>query len=303
MQVTTPNATPLISVLMTSFNREKYIEEAIASVLNSLYTNFELIIVDDCSTDRTVEIIKSFMQSDRRLKFFQNKKNLGQFANRNKAATVASGKYIKYLDSDDIMAQNCLLEISRAIERYPEAGMGSECSSDFDLNKGLLQPRENFINHYFNSSPFLYIGPSGTFFKKEIFDKCGGFEENSGILSDTLLNMKIAAIAPSIPLIPRLFYWREHAERVTTGQSDIFAMIVERHYLNNKILEFENCPLTPLERKIVKRNLKNIYIRNSFRIIRNVGFKRYLQLQKIKEIKILDFLFAGLPNQRINNWK
>lgn len=298
---TTLKATPLISVLITAFNREQYIEEAITSVLNSSYTNYELIIVDDCSTDNTARIIKSFMQENKSIQFFENEQNLGQFANRNKAASFANGRYIKYLDSDDIMAKNCLSEIARAIERHPEAGMGSECGSDYDLTKGLLQPRENFINHYFNSSQFLFIGPSGTFYKKEIFDQCGGFEENSGILSDTLINMKIAAFAPSITLIPRLFYWREHADRVTIGQLDEFAMIEERHFLNEKILAFENCPLTTLERKIVRRNLKNIFIRNSFCIIRNVGYKKYVLLKKIKGIKLLDYLYAFLRNKNIKD--
>jgi glycosyltransferase involved in cell wall biosynthesis len=70
-------STPLVSVLMTSYNREKYIGEAIESVLESTYNNFELIIVDDCSTDNTVKIAKSFAEKDARVKVFCNDKNPG----------------------------------------------------------------------------------------------------------------------------------------------------------------------------------------------------------------------------------
>ena len=63
---------PLVSVLMTAYNREKYIAEAIESVLASTYTNFELIIVDDCSTDKTVEIAKSYEVKDNRIKVYIN---------------------------------------------------------------------------------------------------------------------------------------------------------------------------------------------------------------------------------------
>lgn len=65
---------PLLSVLMTAFNREKYIAEAIESVLASTYTNFELIIVDDCSKDNTVNIAKSYEQKDQRVKVYINEK-------------------------------------------------------------------------------------------------------------------------------------------------------------------------------------------------------------------------------------
>ena len=96
-----PNNLPLVSVLMTAFNRGKYIAEAIESVLQSTYTNFELIIVDDCSTDDTFEIANSFFVKDRRIKLYKNEKNLGQFANRNYAISLSTGEYIKFLDSDD----------------------------------------------------------------------------------------------------------------------------------------------------------------------------------------------------------
>ncbi|MEO5967024.1 MAG: glycosyltransferase family 2 protein, partial [Ferruginibacter sp.] len=95
------NDTPLISVLMTAYNREDFISEAIESVLDSTYKNFELIIVDDGSTDNTVPIAKKFEVIDERIKVYENKTNLGQFSNRNYAATLASGEYIMYVDSDD----------------------------------------------------------------------------------------------------------------------------------------------------------------------------------------------------------
>src|ERR1700748_2916719 len=100
-------ASPLVSVLMTAYNREKYIEEAIESVLASSYTNLELIIVDDCSKDNTVEIARSYEARDPRVKVFINEKNLGDYPNRNRAASLAKGEYIKYVDSDDVMFTSC----------------------------------------------------------------------------------------------------------------------------------------------------------------------------------------------------
>lgn len=94
---------PLVSILMTSYNREEYIAQAIQSVLDSSFTNFELIIVDDGSKDQTLKIARSFAERDKRIKIYINEQNLGDYPNRNQAAKYAEGAYIKYLDSDDYL--------------------------------------------------------------------------------------------------------------------------------------------------------------------------------------------------------
>src|ERR1700689_462412 len=123
---------PLVSILMTAFNREKYIAEAIESILQSTYKNFELIIVDDCSKDKTVEIAKSYAQKDSRIKVYVNEKNLGDYPNRNKAASYANGKYLKYVDSDDIIYPHCLDVMVGCMEKFSEAAFGLSSVADID---------------------------------------------------------------------------------------------------------------------------------------------------------------------------
>lgn len=89
-----------VSVIMPSYNTGKYIKESIKSVINQTYTNWELIIVDDCSTDNTDEIVNSV--SDTRVKYLKNKSNCGAAISRNRALHEAKGKYIAFLDSDDL---------------------------------------------------------------------------------------------------------------------------------------------------------------------------------------------------------
>ena len=93
---------------MPSYNCEKYINNSIQSVINQTYTNWELLIVDDCSNDNTVSIIKSF--NDNRIKLFQNEKNNGAALSRNWALREAKGKWIAFLDSDDIWVSTKLEE-------------------------------------------------------------------------------------------------------------------------------------------------------------------------------------------------
>ena len=92
---------PLVSILTTVYNRKNYIEECINSVLELNYTKWELIIVDDCSKDNSAEIIQQYAKKDERIRFYQNETNIGDYPNRNKAASFAKGKYLKYLDADD----------------------------------------------------------------------------------------------------------------------------------------------------------------------------------------------------------
>lgn len=89
----------LVSIIMPSFNSEKYIGAAINSILNQTYSNWELIIVDDCSVDNTTEIILSF--NDSRIRLYKNEKNSGAALTRNRALREATGRWIAFLDSDD----------------------------------------------------------------------------------------------------------------------------------------------------------------------------------------------------------
>lgn len=90
----------LVSIIMPSYNTAKYIEESIRSVLAQTYTNWELIIVDDCSTDNTDEIVASFR--DDRIRYLKNVVNSGAAVSRNYALREAKGKWIAFLDSDDL---------------------------------------------------------------------------------------------------------------------------------------------------------------------------------------------------------
>lgn len=92
--------TGLVSIIMPSYNTAPYIKETIQSVLNQTYTNWELIIVDDCSTDNTDEVLDTI--HDSRIKYFKNEKNFGAAVSRNKALREAKGQWIAYLDSDDL---------------------------------------------------------------------------------------------------------------------------------------------------------------------------------------------------------
>lgn len=92
----------LVSIVTPLYNAEKYIEETILSVLNQTYINWEMLIIDDCSSDKGPNIVKKYIKQDKRIKYIKLEENSGAAISRNKAIELAEGEYIAFLDSDDL---------------------------------------------------------------------------------------------------------------------------------------------------------------------------------------------------------
>ena len=106
--ISRPKKTPLISVIMTAYNSARYIKYSIQSILSQTYTNFELIIVDDCSKDTTGKIIEELARKDPRIIYLKNKTNYGKYVSKNIGIKHSKGQYITFQDSDDYSIRNRL---------------------------------------------------------------------------------------------------------------------------------------------------------------------------------------------------
>src|SRR5687768_3512659 len=91
-----------ISVIMSAYNAEKYVIEAIDSILKQSFKDFEFIIINDCSNDHTLDILNEYAQMDTRIQIINNEENLGLTISLNKALKEAKGKYIARMDADDV---------------------------------------------------------------------------------------------------------------------------------------------------------------------------------------------------------
>ena len=99
---------PLVSIITPVYNCERYIEETIKSVINQSYINWEMLLVDDCSLDKSFKIIQKYMRNDNRIKYFKLRDNSGAAVARNKALKESKGRFIAYLDADDKWKKNKL---------------------------------------------------------------------------------------------------------------------------------------------------------------------------------------------------
>ena len=250
----------MVSVLMTSYNREKYIAEAIESVLASTFKDFELIIVDDCSKDNTVVIAKKYESLDSRIKVHVNEKNLGDYPNRNKAASYATGKYIKYLDSDDIMYPHCLQVMVNAIEQFPSAGYGLSCKGDnqFPYPKILL-PKEAYLEN-FNGLSHFDRAPGSSIINRRVFNELGGFS-GERMIGDNELWLRISRTYPLVKFQVDLYWARTHQEQESSSNyAKSYSILRQRIF--HEAINHINCPLSDKEKKHVIRKLKARKLKN-----------------------------------------
>lgn len=113
------HATPLVSVIMPAYNAEPFIEEAIASVIAQTVADWELIVIDDCSTDDTVQIVSAFVRQDPRIQLLTNASNMGVAKTRNRGLELCRGQYVALLDSDDYWKPRFL---EKMLERAEQTG-------------------------------------------------------------------------------------------------------------------------------------------------------------------------------------
>lgn len=126
-----------VSVIMPAYNGEKFIGEAIQSIIDQTHTCWELFVIDDCSTDRTVEIIKTF--NDDRIHFIQNPKNMGIAYNTNLGIEKSSGKYVALLDDDDVSLKDRFKIQVNYLEQHPEVDVLGGADIEIDENGGYLK--------------------------------------------------------------------------------------------------------------------------------------------------------------------
>jgi hypothetical protein len=258
---------PLVSVLVTSYNRERFIAASIESVLAQAYGDFELLVTDNCSTDATVEIARGYERRDPRVRVVVNERNLGQFGNRNRAASLACGTLLKYHDSDDVMYPHCLAVMVPPMLDCPEAAFGLSTGHDWFGGPCpmLVTPRQAFEREFLGGGMFN-AGPSGAIFRADAFRALGGWVDR-GAPSDYLFWLRACARVPVLLLPADLFWYRVHAgqEFQSAGVAMQYAETVRDTWA---ALGDADCPLPADERVRARRNVIATLVKLTWRDVR-----------------------------------
>ena len=210
--------TPKVSILMPVYNSEKFVLEAIDSILNQSFTDFEFIIVDDASTDQTLNIIKSF--SDKRIKLIENKINVGNNNARNIGMGIATGEYICAMDADDIAVPNRVQFQLDFMEENKEYGM---CGGFFDI----LDTKETYTRSEKYEELKVWLLSNVIFKHPTVFWRTSllkkyllEYNPEYRYAADYDLFVRAASCFPVTILPQVVLEFREHPEQITAAKAN-----------------------------------------------------------------------------------
>jgi len=210
-------STPPITVIIPTYNGAPYLREAIESILGQTFTDFELIIIDDASSDNSVENGEAFAAKDSRIRVFRNERNLGFAANRNKAVSLARGRYIAWQDQDDISLPSRLKRQYAVLEYGEGVGMVGGAMEVFDESGSTGVRRypvddEAIRKMIFRFSP---IALPACMMRKTALLEVGGYNEKWSPAGDLDMTFKIGVLhrLANIPVI--VVRYRTHSDSAT----------------------------------------------------------------------------------------
>lgn len=269
----------LISIIMPVYNSEKYVSEAIDSICNQSYKNWELLIVNDGSTDHTSEILDSYVEKDCRIKVYHRNNN-GVSMARNFALKRVCGKYVTFIDSDDVyhvdrlrkmlqvfkLHENCDIVFSRHKEfkgklSYIEvSGSGKISVTDDNVLVKVISDSEN---HFM----------CNTMIKSEIAKKIKfaqlRFAEDFCYIRDCALHCKKMAVLDEV-----LYFYRRDNENAMT--SHFFSEKYISDYMNLVENIYEFCKINKLEDDFYKKMVAHEYAQNSMRIRKSTTYAKFV---------------------------
>lgn len=264
---------PLISVILPTYNGSAFIRTSIDSCLTQTLSNFELIIVNDCSTDNTAAIIEEYARQDNRIKIIHNTVNKKLPQSLNTGFDAAEGKYFTWTSDDNYYAPHALQTMLDAIEKNKDTDL---VYADYTLidNDGKTTGTRAFKNVYDNFTAWLGCGAC-FLYKAEIHTALKGYNPSAFLIEDyeffvrAFLQYKFMYLADT-----GLYFYREHAASLTTTQNssinDLSKIFIER--------------LMPgLEQKLPANQLALLYRKYAvyYAVLKNNSGKCYQYLQKL----------------------
>ncbi|ACD67008.1 glycosyl transferase family 2 [Sulfurihydrogenibium sp. YO3AOP1] len=308
---------PLISIITLTYNHENYIAECIESVLCQTYQNWEMIIVDDASTDKTPYIVEQYAKKDSRIKFIRNEKNNGPLfldVNYNLALKEAKGDWIGYLEGDDVFTPKSLKIRVNALNKLPE-----EKRNNISLIHGRygriwmnsktvelpIPYYEDFkYSNIVNNTPsgmaliwllsgFNFIFPGTVLVSKEKLLKIGGFKQiPREIRSVDYCTWTFLALEGEWLYIPKfLHFWRRHSNSITMQYSEEivqYSIQISEYFwknfhekildkLNGKFTEFERCLGVLVKIELARFAILNRDFKTSGQLLKEIANCPYIE--------------------------
>lgn len=207
-----------VSVITPAYNAGKYIRETIESILNQTFSEFEFIIIDDCSTDNTWEIIHEYEKRDSRIRAIKNETNLGIAGNRNKGIRLAQGEYIVWQDADDISIPTRIERQLRYMEVHPRVGIVGgflEFFSDNGSSSGMRKYCETDSELRKNIFRYSPVAQPAAMIRKQCLDEVGEYDLRYPPAEDLDMSFRIGKKHEFANIQEVVIRYREHPSSAT----------------------------------------------------------------------------------------
>lgn len=274
--ITDMSKSPKVSVCIPVYNGVNYLSRALDNILEQTYTDLEILIANDCSTDETLSVIESYAARDKRIVYWTNEKNLRLFGNYNRCMEKASGEYIKLFAHDDLLAPDCIEKMLKVLEEKPEIALVTSSKNWIDEDDKILETRARFKGNVHLRSADVIIGnlvcmnnwigePAATMFRRK--DWGTGFDTefyNWGdldywfrilqngdlyILEEVLCNFRIHGAQSTSSALSGMYVpadmariyrlWNRYVSMLGESEEHYFQRVAERVAMHTTFLERE----------------------------------------------------------------
>jgi len=302
---------PKVSVCIPNYNYGHFVGEAIQSVLNQTFTDFELIIVDDCSNDNSISVIRSFRDS--RIRFYRNDKNIGRLRNINKCISLARGSYVTILPSDGMYSSDSLAKRVQVLDLNPQVGLVF-CSAKIIDEKGVIlreyRPFEN--NQIMHGEKFFKILILGNriltltaLVRRECYIKLGAFNREVASGSrDWEMWLRICLNYDIAYINQPLAYERKHPDNISSyrGHTTIVGInqykIVKAIFSNlpkekKHLASLEDQAIKSLAQRILRRSGSNLIHGHTTLARKNISLAISIDNALIRDWRVYIFIFIS----------
>ncbi|MFH7004525.1 glycosyltransferase family 2 protein [Flavobacterium bizetiae] len=234
------NKMPLVTVILPCYNAALYVEEAVRSIMYQTYSNLEILLIDDCSTDGTSAILLSLEKEDKRIRIIRNEQNLRLVKTLNKGIDEAKGEFIARMDADDISLPERIEKQVEFMLLHPEVDL---CGTNYSIIDGRGNKIQDSVTIPLTSKEIavalLFTCPIGhptVLFKKEKIQSIGKYDEQMINIEDYELWLRVSSSGLIVNLPESLLKYRWHGENISIVGRD-----VKRGSVNLAITKNVNC--------------------------------------------------------------
>ena len=218
---------PKISVIMSVFNAQTYLKEALDSILNQTFSDFEFLLIDDCSTDKSSEILEAYAKKDDRIGLIKNGSNQGLTKNLNTLINIACGEYIARMDADDISQAERFKKQVEFLDNNPNIDIVGTFSEDISEDGKILGTRKVPVTNDEIIKLLPTLNPLShptVMYRRESIEKLDGYDEKYRTSQDYLLWFEAAGHGMMFYNIPEFLFKYRMNDKYTARKSFQYRM-------------------------------------------------------------------------------